>query len=195
MIEFRKEHPVKLILNPKKVNKHTEYKQELKADFRNRCGYCNDSDYWTGGWRFYQIDHFVPQKHLNLISKTEYSNLVYSCFFCNNSKRAKWPSENEKITIKNNEGFVNPRNEDYVKHLKRDINGNIIPNSEIGAYMVRAMKLNLKRHGIFWRSERVEELLNEIEKLFNEKVDFIPKELHVKITKLLFNSREMIRGN
>jgi hypothetical protein len=116
--------------NPKVVKHHREYKHELRADYYSRCGYCNDSDHWTGGWRFFQLDHFVPQKFLSQISKTDYSNLVYSCFFCNNSKRAKWPTKNENIHNNGSVGFVHPVTAEYEKHFERDEYGNIIAIGE-----------------------------------------------------------------
>lgn len=189
MIKFRNQHPIKRP-SPKNVKKHTEYKLELKADFHSRCGYCNDSDEWVGGWRFFQIDHFVPQKYLNEISVTEYSNLIYSCFFCNNSKRAKWPSENEGETIKDNKGFIHPKSEDYSNHLTRDLQGKIIPCSPIGEYMIKAMKLNLIRHSIFWNYEKLAETIENIESIFNQlKIKGkLSNELQIKVAELLFDS-------
>jgi len=189
MHDFREKTPV-LRASPKEVKNHGEYKQELKADYYSKCGYCNDADHWTGGWRFYQLDHFVPQKYLNKISKTEYSNLVYSCFFCNNSKRAKWPSKDETVPNDGSTGFVHPGTKAYESHFKRDLNGNIIAKTELGKYMVLAMKLNLKRHGLIWNLERLEIVIDELEHEFNSKADHISAELSHKINKLLFQYRK-----
>ena len=40
------------------------------------------------------------------ISPTEYSNLVYSCRSCNNSKRAKWPTGDENVHNDGEQGFI-----------------------------------------------------------------------------------------
>lgn len=176
--------------NPKAVKKHGEYKQELKEDYFSRCGYCNDSDHWTGGWRFYQLDHFVPKKYLKKISATEYTNLVYSCFFCNNSKRAKWPSKDETVHHDGKTGFEHPGTAAYETHLERDKVGNIIAKTELGKYMIKAMKLELKRHGLIWNLEKLEIIIDNVEAEFNKKKDLISKELAGKIALLLFQYRK-----
>ena len=57
-----------------------DYKDDLKQDFNNRCGYCDSKPF---GIAPYEIDHFVPQKlpnkKISSIAPNEYSNLVYSC--------------------------------------------------------------------------------------------------------------------
>src|ERR1700744_4369950 len=72
-----------------------DHKEDLKTDFNHCCGYCDAYD----GFRdaYYEVDHFVPKSFFKTISLTQYSNLVYSCRFCNNNKRAKWPSQSETI--------------------------------------------------------------------------------------------------
>ncbi len=185
MNDFRQNSPI-VRDSPKTVKKYNEYKHELKEDFYYRCGYCNDSDYWTGGWRFFQIDHFVPKKHLVKISITEYSNLVYSCFFCNNSKRSKWPSKDENITIFNDEGFVHPKDTKYIDHLCRDSSGRIISKTPIGEYMIKSMKLDLKRHSIIWNLEKIEKLFDDIEVEYEKAKDKISENLKHRIIQHFF---------
>jgi hypothetical protein len=43
------------------VNSHGEHRVDLKLDYINRCGYCNDLDNLRFIW--FEIDHFVPRKH------------------------------------------------------------------------------------------------------------------------------------
>lgn len=172
--------------SPKAVNKHGEYKQELKEDYYSRCGYCNDPDHWTGGWRFFQIDHFVPKKYLKNISLTEYTNLVYSCFFCNNSKRAKWPSKDETVYNDGETGFVHPVTTDYELHFERDKMGNIVPKSSIGQYMLKALKLDLKRHAIIWNLDQLQEHVDQIEIEYKKAAGKISNQLHGEIANLLF---------
>jgi hypothetical protein len=185
MNKLREKTPVQR-KSPKEVKNHTEYKQELKEDYYSRCGYCNDSDHWTGGWRFFQLDHFVPKKYLKNISVTEYTNLIYSCFFCNNSKRAKWPSKNENVPNNGKIGFVHPVTADYEEHLERDDLGNIVPKSELGAYMIKALNLDLKRHSIIWNLEQLEAIVEAIEVEYAKAGDKIPDDLKHKIPALLF---------
>ena len=78
--------------DPKSVSDYHQYKEDLREDFKCRCGYCNDHDYFRT--TDYQIDHFVSRTQMKRIELTDYSNLVYSCRSCNNSKRAKWPTGN-----------------------------------------------------------------------------------------------------
>jgi hypothetical protein len=189
MNDFRKKTPINRSA-PKAVKKYGEYKKDLKDDFFSKCGYCNGSDHWTGGWRFFQIDHFVPKKHLITISETEYSNLVYSCFFCNNAKRAKWPSGNENIHNDGKTGFIFPKEDEYGKYLKRDSFGNIISDSDLGKYMIKAMKLGLKRHGIIWNLEKLEEIIDQIEVEYDKNKDKIPLSLSNKLNTLFFEHRK-----
>jgi hypothetical protein len=185
MHKFREREPI-IRNNPKVVRKYNEYKHDLKEDFHLRCGYCNDSDHWCGGWRFFQIDHFIPKKYLVNISITEYSNLIYSCFFCNNSKRAKWPSKNETVTIINNEGFIHPKDIQYIVHLKRDSTGRIISDTPIGAYMIKEMKLDLLRHSIIWNLEKIEKIFEELEVQYKMAKDKISIDLQNSIIELFF---------
>lgn len=191
MTNLREKTPVQMARkNPKAVEKYGEYKKELKEDYFSRCGYCNDSDHWTGGWRFYQIDHFVPRGYLKKISLTEYTNLVYSCFFCNNSKRAKWPTKDEKTHNDGKKGFEHPGTATYETHLQRDKDGNIIATTDLGTYMIKAMKLGLKRHGLIWNLEKLELIIDNVEEEFKKKKNKISAELAGKIALLLFQYRK-----
>ena len=189
MNSFREKKPMKRAA-PKAVTHYGEYKHELRKDYHSRCGYCNDSDVWNGGWRFFQLDHFVPRKYLVKISENEYSNLIYSCFFCNNSKRAKWPTGNEQQPNDGTNGFVHPVEDEYIKHLTRDDVGNITAITDLGKYMVKAMKLDLKRHAIIWNLERLESLFDKIEVLFDANKDKIPDPLAMKIAGLFVEHRK-----
>lgn len=176
--------------SPKVVKKYSEYKPELKADYYSRCGYCNDSDHWTGGWRFYQLDHFVPKKHLVKIDISEYTNLIYSCFFCNNFKRAKWPTKDENVHNDGKIGFVHPGTPDYEGHLQRDPNGNIIAATDLGKYMIKSLNLGLKRHSLIWNLEKLEVIIDEVEVLFKKNEHKISQPLATKIAQLLFQYRK-----
>jgi 5-methylcytosine-specific restriction endonuclease McrA len=188
MANFRDRDPLERE-TPKTVDHYRQYKADLKTDFHSRCGYCNDTDHWSGGWRFYQLDHFIPKKYLATISPHDYTNLVYSCFYCNNSKRAKWPSKNEKVSIVGNEGFIHPREKNYSSHLERDKDGNILAISQLGEYMIKSLKLKLKRHAIIWKLERIETLFDELEIEYGKAKDKIPEILSKKVADLFFEYR------
>ena len=48
------------------VKHHGDHRADLKLDYKDRCGWCNDIDTWRVTW--FEIDHFVPQKYLKKIS-------------------------------------------------------------------------------------------------------------------------------
>ena len=91
-------------------------KKYLAQDFNNRCAYCNDLDKYSGGQRFFHIDHFAP-KSLFPSLKFDYDNLMYSCPYCNGAKSNKWPSNSEKVSVVGNIGFLSPCENEYYPRL------------------------------------------------------------------------------
>ncbi|WP_159729489.1 HNH endonuclease [Sphingobacterium sp. 18053] len=161
MIPFRQETPKRRDIKTK-VTKYSDHKNDLKLDYKCRCGYCNDIDVWRTTW--YEIDHFVPQKYLKTIEETDYSNLVYACRSCNNSKRAHWPTENEFIHHKNDVGFIDPCNDEYEKQFQRDNKGRILHKTLLGKWMYYKLKLHKPQHEIIWQIEELDTLIEECEK-------------------------------
>jgi len=147
------------------VSAYGKHRDDLKLDYIDRCGYCNDVNTWRFIW--FEIDHFVPKKHLETISEKDYSNLVYSCRSCNNAKRAKWPTGDEKIHNQNNKGFIDPCNDDYNKQFDRLDTGRIKPETELGEWMYNAMKLYKPQHEIIWNIDLLDKLIDEIEEVLN----------------------------
>ncbi len=126
----RRPEPTK---SPKKGS-WTKHKPDLRQDFHSHCGYCGSYDGYRHTW--YEVDHFIPKSLLEgKISDVEYSNLVYSCKFCNNKKLAKWPTEDISIPNANNKGFVDPCDEDYDTHLYRTDDGGIMWSTDLGKWM------------------------------------------------------------
>lgn len=161
MIPFRQETPKRRDIKTK-VTKYSDHKNDLKLDYKCRCGYCNDIDVWRTTW--YEIDHFVPQKYLKTIEETDYSNLVYACRSCNNSKRAHWPTENEFIHHKNDVGFIDPCSDEYEKQFQRDNKGRILHKTLLGKWMYYKLKLHKPQHEIIWQIEELDTLIEECEK-------------------------------
>ncbi len=155
--------------NPRLVSRYSEYKDDLREDFNCRCGYCDDEDKWMGGKGFFQIDQFVPRKHLKTISDKEYSNLIYSCFFCNNSKRSDWPTNDENMHNNGREGYIDVCLSEYDAQFYRDSGGEIFPNTDIGEYMHRKLKLFLRRHAVIWNLGRLNNQILEIGKILDEE--------------------------
>ena len=173
MSAFRNVTPVRRNIT-RKVNKYNDHKDDLKKDFLDRCGYCNSIDTWR--LAPFEIDHFVPKKYLKKISETDYSNLVYSCRSCNNAKRANWPTKDENRHNHNNEGFIDPCEDDYGDQFDREKNGRIIPLSPLGTWMYRIMKLYKPQHEIIWKIEENDNLIDEIEDILKNN----PNELKDK---------------
>lgn len=148
--------------NPRTVSHYRHYKKDLKEDFKSCCGYCGDEDSRAGGFRVFQIDHFVPIKEMINLSDTEYSNLVYSCFYCNNKKRADWPTKDENIHNDGNEGYIDPCDEDFPLQFKRNSFGGIVPLSSIGSYMHSKLNFSLRRHAVIWNLSNLSSIIHEI---------------------------------
>lgn len=150
----------------RKVSRYGDHKDDLKRDYLDRCGYCNSIDTWRFVW--FEIDHFVPKKYLKKITETDYFNLVYSCRSCNNAKRANWPSKDENIHNQNNEGFIDPCEDDYSNQFDRSISGRITPLTPLGRWMYNTLKLYKPQHEIIWKMEEVDNLIDEIELTLEE---------------------------
>lgn len=140
---------------------YRSYKKYLASDFNNRCGYCDDYDGWQGGEATYHVDHFAPKKKFENL-ENDYNNLVYSCSYCNRFKSDDWPSDNPKINIVGNQGYIDPCEEDYQKHFYRDSTGNIKFKTAIGEYVYNKLQLYLMRHGVLWNLTRLQMLKNQL---------------------------------
>lgn len=162
MTVFR-EHTPKRRENKKNVAKYQDHKANLKEDFQNRCGYCNDIDTWRNIW--FEIDHFVPKPQLLKISEKDYSNLVYSCRSCNNAKRSKWPTNDEQIHNQKNKGFIDPCDDKYNEHFDRNAEGQITYNNDLGEWMYNALKLYKPQHEIIWKIDKLDLMINEIKQM------------------------------
>lgn len=146
-MKFRKFLPVRRG-DPRQVRHYSQHKDELREDFHKCCGYCGDSDYFR--MEYYEVDHFAPKEVMKTIELTDYSNLVYSCRSCNNSKRAKWPTGDEHVHNAENVGFIDPCNPDYDQQFERNTDGSIVPTTLIGEWMFSALNFGNPKHRIIW---------------------------------------------
>ena len=161
-------------VNPTKSEKgknYSKHKPDLQEDFNHHCGYCGSFDGFGYTRTYFEIDHFVPKDFLiksnSNIGLCTYSNLVYSCRFCNNFKTKHWPSGSDTSYILNEEGFVDPCTDEYNTHLYRTSEGAIHWNTNIGKWMATIA---------FKFDERAEELkllwkLNETRKTIDNIID------------------------
>lgn len=172
MNKFREEPPIKEeVLTV--VSKYQLHKPTLEKNFRNKCGYCNDNDVWRN--TFYEVDHYIPKGYLTEVEKKEYWNLIYSCRYCNNSKRAKWPTNDRNIENNGKEGFVNPYSKEYDLLFIRDKKGKIVPQSELANWMYKNLNLGLKRHSIIWQLDNLKATVNKIREHYKTKETIDPK--------------------
>ena len=147
--------------NPTTVTNYQDYKSELREDFQERCGYCNDWDYFR--MTYYEVDHFVPRHLLKTIKITDYSNLVYSCRSCNNTKRAKWPTGNEQKHNDGTVGFMDPCCDGYAEQFVRNDDGSIAPRTKLGQWMFKALNLSNPSHRIIWQLTALRFKISELQ--------------------------------
>lgn len=177
MLPFREKAPKRRDIptkNPSGDN-WAIHKPDLREDFYSKCGYCDSFD----GFRhtYFEVDHFIPKdffKDLGNISVTEYRNLVYSCKFCNNSKRAQWPSQREDIFHVDNEGFEDPATELYEEHFYRTSDGGIMWKTELGKWMFReAFKFDERQDSIkiLWNLNKLRLIIESLALVLHNHVE------------------------
>lgn len=158
--------PVRRLVPTKspKYDKWTEHKSDLREDFNQCCGYCGSYDGYRHTW--FEVDHFIPKslfKELSIMfSNVEYLNLVYSCKFCNNKKLNKWPSKDVNIPNVSDQGFVDPCDKDYGKHLYRTKDGSIMWKTKLGKWMWEvAFKFDERNYSIklLWEVNQLRKLV------------------------------------
>lgn len=170
MYQFRHVQPNRSNIT-QAVSDYKEYRPFLVKDFNERCGYCNDIHKWRV--ERFEIDHFIPQSKFSHRDPRDYTNLVYSCRSCNNSKRAKWPTEDETLPNNGVIGFVDPCSREYDEHLGRNKEGVITFKTELGKWMFHALKLHKTQHQFIYLIEQIDKNIDELENLstsLNEEV-------------------------
>ena len=163
----RRVRPIRSVVEQRA--RYRDYKPDLRNDFSESCGYCDAPDWMFGGTRGFQVDHFAPQ---NLFPALEliYSNLVYSCSYCNRAKWHKWIGNDPSTPNDGTQGFIDPCDLEYEVHLERAPEGEIVALSPLGEYIVRELKLNLIRHKFIGQVHK----LNELKRRIRVVVDNLP---------------------
>ena len=141
------------------------YREDLRRDFLQACGYCGDSDVRVDRIAFH-IDHFAPQKKFPDL-ESSYLNLVYACRFCNVSKSDKWVGQDAAVPNDGAQGFVDPCSDDYEAHVGRHPSGQIVGRTPLGSYIVDKLNLGLLRHQLLWQARRVRALRDEVDELLD----------------------------
>jgi hypothetical protein len=166
----------------RELSDYRKYKNFLAIDFNERCGYTDCNHFWLGGKRNFQIDHFKPKsKHPDL--ERNYSNLVYACSYVNRAKSDDFGN------------YIDPCETDYNQHFYRDSYGNIFPkeDSEPAKYMYKKLKLYLKRYGIIWMLDQLEQRMYILQDLIKATGNEEAKELLVDITMNYLDYKKYLR--
>ena len=163
------------------------YRVRLRADFNQRCGYCDDRD--APRAENFEIDHFVPQI-VDGSRVSDYTNLVYACKSCNNAKRAKWPTGDKDKPNDGKAGWIDPCNEEYERQFERLDDGSIRPITEIGTWMYDNLKLWKKQHEILWNCERLEANIDKLYKLYCQGL--LPEEHKDTLIQLYYKHRKVL---
>lgn len=162
-MKFREKTPIRTKSVTQREDYH-KYRSTLAQDFEHRCGYCGDRDVPRA--QYFEIDHFVPKK-LDGARVTDYSNLVYACRSCNNSKRDKWPTDDKNVANDGTIGWLDPCDPEYDKQFVRTNLGKITPVTDLGNWMYENLKLWKKHHEILWMYEQLESLSQAFESHYN----------------------------
>jgi uncharacterized protein (TIGR02646 family) len=193
---FRNTHPERTC--KVKRRSYRLYKDSLRNDFLRACGYCDDTDNYCGGRNSFHIDHFKPLKHFTGL-ECEYSNLVYSCSYCNISKSDDWPCLGTNLTCNNEEGYIDPCDPDFINHFERYDDGRIRPKTTVGKYMFEQLKLGLRRHELIWLLRQLQEKIKEVAALYKNhnhsaKANELLKK-HFELTEEFFKYKELYEEN
>lgn len=156
----RYEHPRIKKSHFKKSREKHPFFRTLREDFKYRCCYCTLHENEVGGWPFFETDHFIP-RNLNDALETVYTNLFYSCRFCNSYKRA-----DPKVMAG---WYVNPCEGNlHTRHLVETDDGCFEGQTDQGKYMAKHLRLG-GGHVLRYRQRRLIKRRVEQEKL-NAKI-------------------------
>ncbi|WEG12601.1 HNH endonuclease signature motif containing protein [Pullulanibacillus sp. KACC 23026] len=183
-IKRRKDFPVE--------NHYSKYRESLKEDFSQLCGYCGK--HMVVSRKGFEIDHFVPVS-TDIDRETDYNNLVFSCFTCNRKKSKKWPTENKNLCHDGIRGFIDPTSEEFDNHLGRNSIGSIEHYTEVGKYMHQVFKFDLRPTDIVWKCMELnkrKETLYQIKRKSNLKIQEL--ELFMSIQEELDGLLEYLLG-
>lgn len=166
--------------------KYSSYRDTLREDFNNRCGYCDDYDFYR--IRSFTIDHFFPQHPqtdtiLNPIPANNYYNLVYCCSYCNSAKSNKWHTTDSAIHHANDKGYIDPCTDEYTNTFTRDSEGRIKPidpNNALAKFIIDDLKLWLPIHSLMWKVNKLHTLELKVRDKINKMASDDPKTSELK---------------
>lgn len=186
-------HGDKVIRRRSNVQKSNceECREELTEDFYGLCGYCGKNK--NAFNQRFEIEHFAPKKKFPS-REHDYSNLVLSCSKCNKHKLQKWVTNDAYVSIQGNTGFIDPATEEFDNNIIREENGNIVGITDLGKYMCKELKLDIRPMSLIWKVNKLYELKEKIECKDDikslRKYKEADKELKQILDKLVFTYRE-----
>ena len=91
---------IKPDFKPKNEDYSAPIKDDLKALYHNKCGFCEQK--LTGsGDALFTIEHYRPQEHYPWLA-LEWTNLFPTCTGCNSPKKSEFSLYNEKVKSSKN---------------------------------------------------------------------------------------------
>jgi hypothetical protein len=92
--------------------------------------------------------------------------------------------------------YLDPCITDYNQHFFRDSAGNIFPevDSEPANYMYKQLKLYLKRYGIIWMLDQLEQRMYVLQELIENTGDAEATKLFVEITMRYNDYKKYLRA-
>lgn len=173
MHPFREKTP-KHRKNRKPCKHYKYYRDTLRIDFNERCGYCNDSD--LNFKRSFVIDHFVPQNpsgFSHTIAPNYYYNLIYACSFCNGKKSNTWATGDAAKHNDGSVGFIMPTKKAYGNLFERAVDGTITVknNSPLGKYIHNELNLGWILHSLNWKFGKILQQEKTLENIYKKSKD------------------------
>jgi uncharacterized protein (TIGR02646 family) len=104
----------KRIQTPPYFSNYKLYNEFLRKEFNYCCAYCNICEPEIGGSQSFHIDHYQPKIKFPE-NCNNYSNLFYSCRYCNQYKGQFWPTE-EQFQL--GKFILNPCEHDVEDHFE-----------------------------------------------------------------------------
>ncbi len=166
----------------RKYADYHSYRSYLEKDFHYLCGYCGQHSKIIR--HPFEIDHFVP-KVIDINRKNDYNNLVFSCKTCNRNKWDIWPTNDKNMHHNEKEGFIDPASEEYDNHLKRQDDGSIIGLTDVGKYMVKVLKFDIRPIDTMWKVMQLHEKQRFLAEKIKDEEDYTKLKEYYEINEQL----------
>lgn len=108
-----------------------EKREIIRQTFNFSCGYCGVHENEVGSEL--ELDHFHPR---TAGGSDELENLVYCCSACNRIKGDFWS------TLSAIKRLLHPQRDMVAEHLREELNGLLVAQSETGAFHLQRLRLN-----------------------------------------------------